>query len=112
MKVFEISTSPEQPLTDPSRNKFGITFALRGGDVYDKMGGKWFEPPYPRNTFHVYVPWKILPWISWNLWGWCGYVGFKCYGVDSPEYKNWIPEVEVFDGSLALCSSMRFRMRT
>ena len=111
MKVWE-HTTYSQSLTDPSRNEWGITFALRGGDVCDPMNGNWFREPWPTFVIRFFAHIACLPWIAWNLWGWQGYIGFKCYGVDAPEYKNWIDANEVYDGSQAMCFSMRLRMRT
>jgi len=108
MRVFQISTGDE-PLTQPKRQTFGITFALRGGDVCHPLGtdGNWFTPPYFTRVLRFYCPIPILPFVMWNLWGWRGYAGAKIYGVDSEAYKNWMPTEDVYNGSLALHFSAR-----
>ena len=85
----------------------GVTFALRWGDVCHPLGqGDWFKPPYFSRVlrFWSYFP---LPFISWNLWGWKGYLGAKVYGADSEEYKNWMNVNDVYDGSIAIQFSAR-----
>jgi hypothetical protein len=106
MKVRQIITRDEG-ITNPKRSVWGITFALRWGDVCHPLGqGDWFKPPYFSRVlrFWSYFP---LPFVAWNLWGWRGYLGAKVYGVDSPAYKNWIAPDEVYDGSLAIQFSGR-----
>jgi hypothetical protein len=109
VRVFQFTTH-DQPLTDPKRSTFGITLALRGGDVCHPLGaeGKWFEPPYFDRFLRFWCPIPILPYLAWNLFGWRGYFGAKIYGVDSPAYKNW-PGLadEVYDGSQAIHFSGR-----
>lgn len=112
MKVWE-RTTYSQSLTDPSRNEFGITFALRGGNFCHPIGeGNWFTEPYYKKAIKFFAPFVCFPWIAWNLWGWQGYMGFKCYGVDSPTYVDFAGKEEVYEGSQALHFSMRFRMKT
>ena len=114
MKVHQITTCDEG-LTNPKRSTFGITFALRWGDVLHPLGsgGNWFREPYFTRVlrFYSYVP---LPFITWNLWGWRGYLGAKFYGVDAPEYKLWPAmkglEHEVYPGSQAIQFSARLRI--
>ena len=36
-----------------------------------------------------------------------GYLGFKLYGVDAEAYKNWISPEEVYEGSQAVCLTVR-----
>lgn len=109
MRVFQLSTGDE-PLTQPKRQAFGITFALRGGDVCHPLGqGDWFKPPYFSRVlrFWSYFP---LPFITWNLCGWRGYAGMKCWGCDSEAYKNWLPAEIVYPGSIAMQLSLRLRI--
>ena len=110
MRVFQLTTSDE-PLTSPKRERWGITFALRGGDVCHPLGnGNWFEPPYFAKVWRWYCHSAILPWISWNLWGWKGYAGAKIYGADSLAYMNWMAPEDVYNGSLALHFSIRLKI--
>ncbi len=107
MNVTQITTCDEG-LTNPKRSTWGITLALRGGDVCHPLGdGKWFEPPYFAKVLRFRCPVPLLPFITWNLWGWRGYIGAKVYGVDSPAYKNWLPAEDVYDGSYAVHFSAR-----
>lgn len=51
------------------------------------------------------TPGKFIAW-RWDKRG--GYAGSKVYGVDAPVYKAWLCEpVEVYEGSLASCLSIR-----
>jgi len=110
MKVFQITTCDEG-ITNPKRSTFGITFALRWGDVLHPLGqeGNWFKPPYFTEIlrFYSYIP---IPFLSWNLWGWRGYLGVKVYGADALEYLNWMPAEDVYDGSQAIQFSARLRI--
>lgn len=153
MEVHQITTHPA-PLTSPKRDTFGVTLALRWGDVLHPLGpglnadgqSLWFHPPYFERALRLTLPmavpvlaccvWMIaltllavhfewlallaLPsfllipgaWMSWNLWGWRGYAGWKVFGVDSDAYKLW-PALadethEVSPGSLAMQFSARF----
>ena len=106
MIVHQITTCDEG-ITNPKRSTFGITFALRWGDVCHPLGtGDWFKPPYFDRVlrFYSYFP---LPFISWNLFGWRGYLGAKVYGADAPEYKNWMNPADVYEGSVAIMFSGR-----
>ena len=106
MKVFQF---PGTPTTAPKRETFGITFALRGGDVCHPLGqGDWFKPPYFSRVLRFWCALPILPWLSWNLWGWRGYIGAKVYGADRPEYVFWMEAKDVYDGSQAIAFSARF----
>jgi hypothetical protein len=109
MKVHQITTRDEG-LTNPKRSVWGVTLALRWGDVCHPLGkGDWFKPPYFSRLLRFYS-WFPLPFIAWNLWGWRGYLGAKVYGVDSPDYKNWIAPDEVYDGSQAIQFSGRLKI--
>ena len=111
MKVFQIITRDEG-LTNPKRSVWGVTLALRGGDVLHPLGtGDWFKPPYFSRVLRFFCPFTILPFIAWNLWGWRGYIGAKVYGADSEAYKNWMPVWDVFPGSLAIQFSIRFAIK-
>jgi hypothetical protein len=110
MKVHQI-ISRDEGITNPKRSVFGVTFALRWGDVCHPLGsdGNWFKPPYFTRIlrFYSYLP---LPWITWNLWGWRGYLGAKIYGADAPEYKFWMNPDDVYEGSLAVQFSGRLKI--
>jgi hypothetical protein len=110
VKVHQLTTCDEG-ITNPKRSTFGITFALRWGDVLHSLGsdGNWFKPPYFTRIlrFYSYVP---LPFIAWNLWGWRGYLGAKVYGADAPEYEEWMPHTDVYVGSQAIQFSARLRI--
>lgn len=57
-----------------------------------------------------FVAWRWPSWAPFGLAGRAAYLGWKCYGVDAPEYKQWpvgIRPEDVYPGSLALCSSCR-----
>jgi len=111
MKVFQI-ISKDEGITNPKRTDLGVTFALRWGDVCHPLGqdGNWFKEPYFTKVlrFYSYIP---LPFITWNLWGWKGYLGAKVYGADSPEYKNWMNPDDVYDGSQAIQFSGRLLIK-
>lgn len=109
MRVFQF---PGEVTTNPKRETFGITFALRGGDVLHPLGqGDWFKPPYFSRILRFWCPLPVMPWITWNLFGWRGYLGAKVYGADSDAYKNWMPAEDVCPGSLALQFSGRLMIR-
>lgn len=106
MKVHQLTTC-DGGITNPKRLTQGITLALRWGDVCHPLGsGDWFKPPYFTRVlrFYCYVP---LPFISWNLGGWRGYLGAKVYGADSESYKNWMNVNDVYAGSQAIQFSGR-----
>lgn len=111
MRVHQITTCDEG-ITNPKRSTWGVTFALRWGDVLHPLGdeGNWFKPPYFTRIlrFYSYIP---LPFITWNLWGWRGYLGAKVYGADAPEYKNWMPSEDVYVGSQAIQFSGRLLIK-
>lgn len=105
------SSDPARSLMDPLlENRWSIFFELRGGDVCDPLNGNWFSAPYPTRVWRWFCKRPVLPFLAWRLGKKGGYIGFKAYGVDSPEYRNWpagiLPE-DVFDGSQALCLSFR-----
>ena len=105
MRVLQF---PGTPTTNPKRDAFGITFALRGGDVCHPLGrGEWFKPPYFSRVLRFWCPLPVLPWVSWRLWGWRGYVGAKVFGADAAEYCHWLPPGDVYAGSMAIHFSAR-----
>lgn len=105
MKVHQLITCDEG-ITNPKRSSFGVTLALRWGDVAHPTGeGKWFERPYFTSVLRFWS-WLPLPFITWNLFGWRGYLGAKVYGADSPTY-TWLKPDEVYDGSQAIHFSGR-----
>ena len=105
MKVHQITTCDEG-ITNPKRSTFGITFALRWGDVAHPTGpGNWFSEPYFKTALRFWS-WFPLPWITWNIFGWRGYLGAKFYGADSPTY-TWLKPEEVYPGSQAIHFSAR-----
>lgn len=146
MKVHQITTFDEG-ITNPKRSTFGVTLALRWGDVLHPLGqeGNWFKEPYFTKMLRFYMPmaipvlaccmWMValtllavhvewyalaaLPtyllipgaFLSWNLFGWRGYLGAKVFGVDSDAYKLWPAmkdEVDqVYEGSQAIQFSGR-----
>lgn len=109
MRAFQLTTCDEG-LTNPKRSTFGVTFALRWGDVCHPLGqGDWFKAPYFSRVlrFYSYIP---LPFIAWNLFGWCGYLGAKVYGADSPAYVNWMNATDVYEGSQAIQFSGRLKI--
>jgi len=104
------STDPTQPITGPFPSRNGVFFELRGGDVAEPIGfgTNWFKPPYPSHVLRFFCPWRVLPFLSWKLGSFGGYIGFKAYGVDAPEYPLWLckPE-ECYSGSVAMCITAR-----
>lgn len=144
MKVHQITTCDEG-ITNPKRSGFGVTLALRWGDVCHPLGqGSWFDPPYFSRVMRFYLPmavpvlcfvawlvalvllaanveWWALPalptfilipgaWITWNLFGWRGYLGAKIYGADRDAYMNWMDAKDVYEGSQAIQLSARLHM--
>jgi hypothetical protein len=145
MKVHQITTCDEG-ITNPKRSTFGITFALRWGDVLHPLGseGNWFKEPYFTKMLRFCLPmaapvlcfvawlialvllavnvewWALLAlpayllipgaFVSWNLFGWRGYLGAKFYGADAPEYKNWMAAEDVYEGSQAIQFSGRLKI--
>lgn len=109
MKVIRgYSTYKEQSITSPFPNRNGIFIEFRGGNFVHPLGnGKWFEPPYFDKVINKYIKWPIIPFISWKFGKHGGYIGAKAYGVDSPAYKHWLPEEEVYEGSQAIMFSVR-----
>ena len=112
MNVVATYNRLSRPLTDPVLDDVGgnaLDVRVYSGDYCDPMFGNWFAPPWPRVVLRAKLRW--MPFVSWRVealgWAWLGYVGFKLYGVDSPEYRNWLPDADVYDGSRATCFSVR-----
>lgn len=106
---------PERDLDDPVPELGGRRFIFRiyQGDWLDPFlswGSNWFHPPYPKYVLHVWLPIAFFIAWKWPFVNRAMYLGWKRYGVDAPEYKEWLckdmPE-EVYDGSKALCLSCR-----
>lgn len=118
MKVIcHYRTDPERGLTDPlPEKKYSFVFRLYSGDVCDPSplhwlkGENWFKPPFPSTVYRYFVKWPVLPFFAWRFGNKGGYLGFKLYGVDAPEYKQWTAGIrpeDVFEGSQALCLTFR-----
>lgn len=111
MKVSQITTSPDLPLTSPYRTTNGVTLAFRWGDVCHPIGssGNWFTPPYFTKVLRFYsrIP---LPFITLKFGGFRAYVGAKIWGCDSDAYKNWLPKEIVYEGSQAIQFSIRLSL--
>ena len=109
MKIFRgLSTNRAQPATSPFPLKSGIFIEFRGGDFCHPAGsGDWFKPPYFAKVYRRFISWPVVPFVSWRFGKRAGYIGAKIWGVDSPAYKNWLPEHEVYDGSQAFMISIR-----
>lgn len=112
MKVIcHFRTDPNRGLTDPlPEKKFSFVFRLYSGDICDPVdfiGTNWFTPPFPKRVWRTFCPYPILPFIAWRFNKRGGYFGFKLYGADSPAYLNWMKKEDVYEGSQALCLSVR-----
>jgi len=117
MKVtIHYQTDPDRGITDPlPEKKWSFIFRIYSGDICSPVfgtffGENWFKPPFPKYVWRTFCKYPILPFIAWRFKNKGGYIGFKCFGVDAPEYKNWttgIKPEDVYDGSLALCLTIR-----
>lgn len=102
---------PERPLKDPVLEP-GVrrfVFRLIRGDYCDPFGGQWFGPDFPVNVIRWRFKRLAVPFVAfkWPFLNRAFYAGAKVYGVDSPEYKAWLPARDVYDGSDAFCLSLR-----
>lgn len=102
---------PERGLTDPVLEPGGRRFAIRlySGDICDPLNGQWFGPIYPSRVWRAFCNLPVLPFIAWR-WPFLnrsGYIGFKLYGADVPQYANWMRPEDVYIGSQAVCLSCR-----
>ena len=67
MRTHQLTTNDEG-ITNPKRSTFGITFALRWGDVCHPLGsGDWFKPPYFDRVLRFYLPMAVpvLLCVAW-----------------------------------------------
>lgn len=94
-------------LTDPLPDTNGVIVRLIRGDMVDPLDGQWFGPRWPTRVVRWRFTWLPLPFVAWKCGPWLGYVGAKVYGVDAPEYRNWLPDPDVYPGSVAFCLSAR-----
>lgn len=101
----------ERPLTDPLPELGGRRLIVRvyQGDYCDPFldPDGWFGPVPPVLLMRKIL--KCMPFIAWR-WPFSqkgGYIGFKLYGVDSPNYALMLPVHEVFPGSQACHFSIR-----
>lgn len=71
MKVNQL-TPCDEGITNPKRSTFGITFALRWGDVLHPLGseGNWFKEPYFTKVLRLSMP-MAVPVLSCCLWMIC-----------------------------------------
>lgn len=102
--------SKNEPLPLQNHNfleQKGVSICFRGGDIVQPWFGNWFDPPYFKYVWHIYVPWRILPFLRWRIGKTVGYLGFKAWGVDSEHYLNWLPADKVRVGSVAVVFSAR-----
>jgi hypothetical protein len=108
--MYKVLHNEQDPVQNRTfRPTAGIGLSWRGGDVVQPYGGgNWFDPPFFERVLHVFVPWRILPFINWRIGTTVGYLGFKAWGVDSEHYLNWLPADRVKKGSVALVFSARF----
>lgn len=106
LTVFHNEPAPPQQRS--FRETPGIDIQWRGGHVVTPINGNWFEAPFPTIVWGWFCPWRILPLVRWRFGKVVGYLGFKAWGVDDPRYLNWIHDVHVRPGSVALTLSARF----
>ena len=110
MKIIRgASTNPAQPATSPFPLADGVFLELRGGDFCMPYGsGDWFDAANPFTKAWRFVLSRAwLPFLSWRWGTRGGYIGAKCYGVDSPTYVAFAGAAEVYIGSQALMLSCR-----
>jgi len=116
--IIHYRSDPERGLTDPlPEKKWSFVFRLYSGDICDPSKiaqllykESWFGPKFPSRVWRAFCKWPVLPFIAWRCNKHGGYIGFKLYGMDSSQYKEWpvgIKPEDVFDGSQALCLTFR-----
>lgn len=99
MNVTQLTTCDEG-LTNPKRSKFGVTLALRGGDVCHPLGeGKWFEPPYFEKVlrFHmtsdipisIAVIWAYLICTAFVIFDWWGVLAIPLFWLNPGLWTTW-----------------------
>ena len=102
---------PERSLVDPvlELGRRECVFRLIRGDYCDPFNGDWFGPNWPTKVIRWNFRWLPLPFIAWKwpLLNRACYIGAKVYGVDSPQYVEWMPAKDVYEGSQAFCFSIR-----
>src|SRR5947207_13498653 len=117
MQVYGWSTDDEKDWTAPFPTAFiGIKLRLLGGDILDPVNGTWElrpgvqagTPPnwfnaIPRAVRRYYQPRRCLPFFSFGIWRFGGYIGYKIYGVDQPVYLDYplVAREDVYGGSRA-----------
>lgn len=114
MKILRgITSNAAQAQTAPfPQGGARFFFELRGGDVLHPLGaGDWFAPPYFSRWVRFFCPWPVLPFLSWKIGRYGGYIGAKAYGADSDAYRAWMPAGDVYPGSVALMASIRLFAR-
>ena len=105
MKVTVLfNSNPDIPLTTPfPKENWSIMHRVMNGDVCDMFFGNWFKEPWPKVLLRWYSEKKHHYW-SWRWFGnQGGYIGWKVYGADSPQYLNWMRQADVYEGSQAMC---------
>ena len=125
MKVFGISTDKQEEWTTPfpDNHNFGIKLRLVGGNILDPIFGwklkegyspdtkpNWFNSR-PAHLMNIYCPVACLPFFSIGIGSWGMYCGWKVFGVDSESYKDWLDPSCVYNGSQAVCLSIRMSTR-
>jgi hypothetical protein len=130
MNVFGYSTDgpfnaadPQTPWKKPyPKGRVGIKLRLAGGDVCDPLLKRrapgvpedakldWFNS-LPALLLRFATKRACIPYIALGAgrFGW--YCGGKIYGMDLDWYKKWTPAEDVYDGSNAICFTMRFTTR-
>lgn len=130
MQVFGFMTDSAITAPFPAAPRGGVKFRLLGGTIYDPRGPyalrfnkldgtpvpptakpDWFNS-IPAAAWSAFVRWPVLPFLSWGIGRWGGYVGFKAYGFDAPEYRDYpgVQPEDVRSGALALCFSIRLTL--
>ena len=107
MKVICHYKNDDQPLVCAYPAKTGVLFRICSGDICDPYLGNWFKEPYFKVIIKFFTVRK-LPYFAWRIGSWWGgYIGFQVYGVDSPQYLNFLPAHDVYDGSQAMSFTAR-----
>lgn len=97
--------SPTQPF--PATD--GFIWRLVRGDYCDPIldPDGWFGATPPKVLLRYRFTQLALPFFAWKIGFWRGYCGAKVFGVDSPAYRDFLPEKDVEVGSQAFCLSAR-----
>lgn len=123
MQVYGWSTDDERDWTAPFPTAFiGVKLRLLGGDILDPVNGTWElrpgqpvgTPPnwfnaIPRGVYRAFQSRRVLPFFSFGIGRFGGYIGYKIYGVDKYEYLDYplVAKQDVYEGSRAMCLTMR-----